>query len=97
MASRKVGGRAAKSDGLPRIGTLRVLRGTSVGGGPDGHEIMEAGDYPIEPLTVDEAIVRLEAGERDFVVFSNRATDVLHIVYKLPEGHYGVLNLDTSG
>lgn len=95
--ARKLGARDAKTNGVPRIGTLRVLRATSVGSGPEAHDIVEAGDYPIETLTVDEAIVRLEAGPHEFLVFSNRATDVVHIVYKLPEGHYGVLNLNTAG
>ena len=58
-------------------------------------KLFEAGDYPLETLTVDEAILRLESDDREFIVFTNRATDVVHVAYKLPEGHYGVLNLNT--
>lgn len=93
--TRKSGGRAAKGNGSPEAGMLRVLRGTSVGEGPQDHDVLEAGDYPLESLTVDEAIMRLETNEREFLVFTNRATDVVHIVYKLPKGNYGVLNLNT--
>lgn len=93
--SRKGGRRADKGNGAPRIGTLRVLRGTSVGSGPHEHDVLEAGDYPMESLTVDEAILSLESSGREFVVFTNRATDVVHVAYKLPNGHYGVLNLNT--
>ena len=94
--SRKAGRRVLRTNGGLQIGTLRVLRGTSVGAGPHSHDILETGDYPLEELTVDEAILRLEAGDRDFLVFTNRATDVVHIVYKLPGGDYGVLNLNTT-
>jgi putative sigma-54 modulation protein len=94
--ARKAGGKALRTNGGPQVGTLRVLRGTSVGAGPHAHDILETGDYPLEDLTVDEAILRLEAGDRGFLVFTNRATDVVHIVYKLPGGDYGVLNLNTT-
>jgi putative sigma-54 modulation protein len=94
--ARKSGRRAAKANGGPQVGTLRVLRGTSVGEGPQEHDVLEAGDYPLEKLTVDEAIMRLEDSDREFLVFTNRATDVVHVVYKLPKGNYGVLNLNTA-
>jgi putative sigma-54 modulation protein len=76
-----------------KIGTLRVLRAGSVGHGPDQHDVVEAGDYPLDHLTVDEAILRLEDRRDNFLVFANRATELIHIVYKLPDGNYGVLNL----
>jgi len=93
-ARRSPSNRAAKRNGVPKIGTLRVLSADSVGRGTLEHEILEAGDYPIEKLTVDEAILKLERdSEQEFMVFSNRATDGIHVVYRLPDGNYGVLNL----
>jgi putative sigma-54 modulation protein len=82
--------------GAPRIGTLRVLRADSVGRGPQEHDIVETGHYPLEAMTVDEAILRLEEHEDNFIVFANRATELVHIVYKLPDGNYGVLNLHAT-
>lgn len=96
-SGRKSGGvRGAKANGHERIGTLRVLRAGTVGHGSQEHEIVEAGDYPIATMTVDEAILGLEEHGREFLVFANRGTDLIHIVYKSPDGNYGVLNLHAT-
>jgi putative sigma-54 modulation protein len=94
--ARKGGRRSAKTNGQPVIGTLRVLRGTSVGRGVLDHDILSAGHQPIEKLTVDDAILQLEESASEFLVFANRATDILHVVYRLPDGNYGVLNLNRT-
>jgi putative sigma-54 modulation protein len=83
-------------NGVGRHGTLRVLRADTVGRGPHEHELVMAGEYDIDALTVDDAIVRLENGRDAFVVFASRATDGIHVVYKLPDGNYGVLNLHAA-
>lgn len=97
QAGRKAGTvRGAAANGHERIGTLRVLRAGTVGHGSQEHEIVEAGDYPIATMTVDEAILGLEEHEREFVVFANRGTDLIHIVYRSVDGNYGVLNLHAT-
>jgi putative sigma-54 modulation protein len=88
--------RAGGLNGAAKQGTLRVVRADSVGKGLDGLEILEAGDYAIEDLTVDEAIGKLEERGDRFVVFTNRGTDLIHVVYKLPDGNFGVLNLHAA-
>ena len=86
--------RTKKLNGAPRIGMLRVLSADSIGRGPHEHEIVAASDYPIEKLSIDEAILKLdEDPEREFMVFTNRATDAIHVVYRLVDGNWGVLNL----
>ena len=95
VAARR-GGPSARTNGVALSGTLRVLRAGTVGRGPEAHDVVHAGDYPIEPMTVDEAILRLEQAGENFVVFSNRTTDLIHIVYKQTDGNYGVLNLHAT-
>jgi putative sigma-54 modulation protein len=87
---------AATSNGTPFAGTLRVLRAGTVGRTPQEHELLHAGDFPIEKMTVDEAILRLEQAEESFVVFANRSSELIHIVFKRDDGHYGVLNLHAT-
>ncbi len=77
-------------------GTVRVLRAGTVGGGSERHEVVRAADFPIHSMTVDEAILKLEQAEESFVVFANRATDLIHVVYKQEDGNYGVLNLHAT-
>jgi putative sigma-54 modulation protein len=89
-------GQGARMNGELISGTLRVLKAGSVGKGPELHEIVRASEYQLEPLTIDEAIVKLEKRQENFLVFSNRGTDLIHIVYRDAEGDYGVLNLHTK-
>jgi putative sigma-54 modulation protein len=88
---------AAKTNGQAALsGTLRVLRAGSVGSGTERHDVLAASDYPLETLTVDEAILRLEQRDEGFVVFSSTASELIHIVYKMQDGNYGVLNLHAT-
>ncbi|HZM14739.1 MAG TPA: ribosome-associated translation inhibitor RaiA [Candidatus Krumholzibacteria bacterium] len=95
-ARRRAGAKAARTNGRPVSGTLRVLRAGTVGRTPQEHEILQAGDFPIESLTVDEAILRLEEVDETFVVFANRSSELIHIVFKRGDGNYGVLNLHAT-
>jgi putative sigma-54 modulation protein len=94
---KSAGRRTAAGDGrTPLPAGLRVLRSGSIGKGPHAHEIVSTGEYPIEKLSIDDAILKLEKLDEDFMVFSNRATEAIHVVYKLPDGNYGVLNLEAG-
>ena len=95
VSARKAG-REGRTNGIIPSGTLRVLKAASVGKGPETHEVLRAIDYVLEPLTIDEAIIKLESREEKFLVFSNRATDLIHIVYRDEQGDYGVLNLHVT-
>ena len=92
VSSRKAG-RDDRTNGDAPSGTLRVLKAGSVGSGPEAHQVLKAMDYILELLTIDEAIVKLERQDENFLVFSNRGTDLIHIVYRDAGGDYGVLNL----
>ncbi|UCE01667.1 MAG: ribosome-associated translation inhibitor RaiA [Candidatus Latescibacterota bacterium] len=94
-SARRTAGKSNRN-GASLSGTMRVLRAGSVGHGAEGHDVVQAGDFPIEAMTVDEAILRLEQVEESFVVFSNSSTELIHIVYKTPDGNYGVLNLHAT-
>lgn len=99
--ARKSGPRRVAADGngtgTERVGTLRVLAAESVGQGLDLHHILRAQDHPIEHLSVDEALGRLKDLDEGFLVFANRGNDHLHIVYRMSDGNYGVLNLHAGG
>lgn len=95
-ARKNAGKPAVNGDGQAYQGTLRVLRAASVGRGAELHELITAADYDIETMNVDEAVAALDATQREFLVFANRSTSSFHVVYRLPEGDYGVLDLHAS-
>jgi putative sigma-54 modulation protein len=95
MTARKNGVKAA-ANGDAKLGTLRVLRADTVGNGTLQHDLLEALDYPLIDLTVDEAIAQLQKSGDPFVVFLHQASADLHVVYLRPDGNFGVLNLHAT-
>ncbi len=49
---------------------------------------------PIPQLNVSEAVMQLEVGEHDFVLFKSPARDALNLVYKRSDHNIGWLELD---
>jgi len=78
-----------------KSGTLQVLKAD--GRGTAEHDVLHTTDYPIEVLSVDDAMLKLEQSGESFLVFTNQATELMHVVYKLPDGNFGVVNLHAAG
>lgn len=53
-------------------------------------------NYRIRPLYPDEAITELELGERSFVVFHNQKTHTTCILFRRPDGDYGMMELPNA-
>ena len=62
-------------------------------------EIEVAGEYrvsvsnkiPAKPMSVEEAILQLEASEDEFMAFINQQTDEVNVVHRKKDGGYGML------
>jgi putative sigma-54 modulation protein len=44
-----------------------------------------------KPMSVDDAILALAVEKRPFLVFRDATSDDLAIIYKRPDGHYGLV------
>ncbi len=51
-------------------------------------------NFNIRPLFTDEAILEMEMNERPFLIFQNQKTEKLAIIYKRPDGDYGLVEPD---
>lgn len=47
--------------------------------------------FAVKPLSVDEAIVRMNLLSHDFFVFANAETDRVNVLYRRKDGNYGLL------
>jgi ribosomal subunit interface protein len=80
---------------------LELLIGKG-GADPDNDEIDELGQSPIvirhkefkdEPMSVDDALYRMELVGHDFYLFHDSATDKPSVVYRRKGWNYGVITL----
>lgn len=59
--------------------------------------IIHPENYRVRPLYPDEAITELELSERHFVVFENQNTHAMNILFRRPDGDYGMIALPGNG
>jgi putative sigma-54 modulation protein len=50
--------------------------------------------YPIKPMSVEDAALRLETGREAFVVFRNADTDAVGILYRRKDGNLALIEPD---
>ena len=56
--------------------------------------IVRAARYPVKPMSVDDAALRVDSGPETFVVFRNAETDAVSILYRRSDGNYGLIEPD---
>jgi putative sigma-54 modulation protein len=69
---------------------VEVLEGASVesGGAP---RIIESSQLAIKPMTIEEAALELPTSQFGFVVFRDAGSDRLSVLFKRPDGNYGLI------
>ncbi len=75
-------------------GTFDVIAGDAVQapneeGGP---RVVESHRFVIKPLSVEEAVVELDAGGAEFLVFRNAEHEQVNVIYRRPDGNYGLID-----
>lgn len=54
-------------------------------------QIVESANYPVKPMTAEEAVMRLAEEENQFVVFRNAESERISVLYKRADGNYGLI------
>ncbi len=52
------------------------------------------GRYPVKPMSIEDAALRLEGGTETFVVFRNADTDAVGILYRRKDGNLALIEPD---
>ena len=71
--------------------TREKVIGSGSIGAVTGLETIEDISRDVHDLTVEEAIVLMEDGEHNFMLFNNKESGKLNLVYKRPDGNYGLI------
>jgi ribosome hibernation promoting factor len=53
--------------------------------------ITKTKQFPVNPMTPDEAVLQLELIGHDFFVFRNAESDGINVVYRRRDGRYGLI------
>lgn len=55
-------------------------------------EIISSTNYPVKPMTAEEAVLRLnEQQENQFLVFRNSLDERISVIFKRKDGNYGLI------
>lgn len=60
----------------------------------DRRSTIRTARYPVKPMSVEDAALRLEAGRDTFVVFRNADTDAVGILYRRKDGNLALIEPD---
>ncbi len=58
---------------------------------PVSGEIIASTNYPVKPMTAEEAVLRLKDEENQFVVFRNAESERISVLYKRNDGNFGLI------
>jgi putative sigma-54 modulation protein len=79
----------AKPGGIIEIPEERVIDPGSVGSG--GLQVIERLPRAVPAFNVEEAIIRMEDDQAHFILFNDKESGKLNLVYRRPDGNYGVI------
>ena len=54
-------------------------------------QIVKTKQFPVKPMTAEEAVLQLELIGHDFFVFKNADTDEVNVLYRRKDGGYGLI------
>ena len=55
------------------------------------YRVSISSDIPQKPMSLEEAVMQLEVSDDVFFTFVNQQTDEVNVIYKKPDGDYGLL------
>ena len=61
------------------------------GGRTTARRVVRTTRYPVKPMSVEDAALRVETSDDTFVVFRNADTDAVSIVYRRKDGSLGLI------
>ncbi len=79
-----------KHQKVKKVSTVEPIAAeeTVVSGAP---QIIESTNYSVKPMTDEEAVLRLNEQENQFLVFRNSDTERISVIYKRKDGNYGLI------
>ncbi len=58
---------------------------------PSAPDLVRRKNFPVKPMSVDEALMQMDLLGHDFFAFTNADTDSINVLYRRHDGNYGLL------
>jgi len=60
----------------------------------NNRRVIRARRYPVKPMSIEDAVLRVSSSDEAFVVFRNAENDAVSILYRRADGNYGLIEPD---
>jgi putative sigma-54 modulation protein len=61
-----------------------------------GPRVIRSNEFLAQPMSVDEAVMRVDLMNNEFLVFTNATSGEVNVVYRRKDGHYGLIEATSS-
>jgi len=68
-----------------------VFTAESIDVGAPEPTIIRSNSFPVKPMAVEEAVMQMDLLHKDFLVFTDSATEEINVVYRRKDGNYGLI------
>jgi putative sigma-54 modulation protein len=80
-----------KRDGA---GTRAVRADPDAAGAAPASRVIRATRYPVKPMSIEDAALRVDGSGENFVVFRNADTDAISVLFRRKDGNLGLIEPD---
>jgi putative sigma-54 modulation protein len=87
--TRRRGSRAVKA---PATGAPVLPGAPSEASDERAPRVIRSRGYAVKPMTVEDAVLALAEADQTFLVFRNAASETVSVLYRRPDGHYGLID-----
>lgn len=77
--------------GRERNITKTIIEAASVDDGDDEPRVIRSHSFSLKPMSVDEAVMQMDLMHKEFLVFSDDATEQVNVIYRRKDGNYGLI------
>jgi len=56
-----------------------------------GPVVVRTKTFSIKPMSVEESVMQMDLLHKDFLVFTNAATEAINVIYRRKDGNYGLI------
>jgi putative sigma-54 modulation protein len=80
--------------GSPRGAELAPAPELPLPAAAESPRVIRARAAAVKPMSLDDAVLALAAGARPFLVYRDTGSDALAILFRRPDGHYGLIEAE---